>query len=438
MNSQTLLLAERAVPRYTSYPTAPHFSAEVTAAEYTRWLAEQRADATLSLYIHVPFCQAMCAYCGCHTKVVRRPEPVQAYLDALLAEIDLLARSTTARRVTHLHWGGGTPTMLGLDAMQRVTERIARHFDLSGLREHAVELDPRAIADVTARTLRSIGATRASLGVQDFNATVQRAIGRVQPYDVVASAVEHLRAQGISAINMDLMYGLPRQDRDDLLRSLELAYGLSPDRIALFGYAHVPWMKSHQKLIDTTTLPGPAERLVQADAARGLLLGLGYMGVGLDHFAKPDDPLAQAARDGTLRRNFQGYTTDVADALLGLGASSIGRVAQGFVQNRSDNKGYQAAMARGEFAIARGKAMSDDDRMRADIIERLMCDFAVEVDAALMNEAWPQLAPLADQRIVTLREQRVVMTAEGRPFVRLVAAAFDTYLSRAGRHSAAV
>ncbi len=438
MDSHKLLLAERSVPRYTSYPTAPHFSAETTADDYARWLAELPRRATLSLYIHVPFCQEMCSYCGCHTKVVRRAEPVQAYLRALLAEVELLARSTTARRVTHLHWGGGTPSMLGLDAMRELTERIAHHFDLSGLLEHAVELDPRSTTHATAATLGAIGATRASLGVQDFNAVVQHAIGRVQPYDVVAAAVENLRAAGIVSINLDLMYGLPQQDRRALLHSLELAHGLSPDRIALFGYAHVPWMKTHQRLIDTASLPGPAERVEQAEAARARLLRLGYAAIGLDHFARPDDALADAARTGRLRRNFQGYTTDVADALLGIGASSIGRLPQGFVQNRADNKGYQAAMAEGRFAIARGKALSADDIARAALIEQLMCDFAADAPPALLAEAMPQLAPLAARGIVTINTTRITITEAGRPFLRLVAAAFDAYLHRAGRHSAAV
>ncbi len=438
MNNDRLALAERAVPRYTSYPTAPQFSADVGPAQAAAWLGELPAQATISLYIHVPFCQAMCAYCGCHTKVVRRPEPVQRYLDALLAEVDMLARATAARRVTHLHWGGGTPSMLGLDAMRLLAERIARRFDLSGLLEHAVELDPRATSQATAATLRGIGATRASLGVQDFNANVQRAIGRVQPYDVVASCVEQLRAAGIGSINLDMMYGLPLQDQEAVLRSLELAHTLAPDRLALFGYAHVPWMKKHQRLIDEAALPGPPERLMQAEAARGLLFGLGYTGVGLDHFARPQDDLAVAAREGRLRRNFQGYTTDVADALLGLGASSIGRLPQGFVQNQPELRAYKATIAAGRLPTVRGKAITEDDRLRADIIERLMCDFAVELDAPLLNQAWPQLAALHDQGIVHLRDDRVVVTAEGRPFVRLVAAVFDAYLARAGRHSAAV
>lgn len=438
MNTERLILAERAVPRYTSYPTAPHFHGGVEAGTAAAWLAALPAQASLSLYLHVPYCAAMCSYCGCHTKVTRRREPIDAYIAALLTEIDLLARATTARRVTHLHWGGGTPGMLGAEGLQRVFTALAMRFDLSGLREHAIELDPRGLDDAMVRALAAMRVSRASLGVQDFNADVQRAIGRVQPFDVVAGAVARLRAAGITALNLDLIYGLPLQGRDGLERSLILAHALAPSRIALFGYAHVPWMRKHQRLIDEAELPGPAQRLDQAEAARRLLLSLGYAGVGLDHFAEPDDSLAVAARSGRLRRNFQGYTDDPADALLGLGASSIGRLPQGFVQNNPDIGGYRQAMAEGRLAVVRGLAMTADDHARATVIERLMCDFTVTPPAAMLQGAMPELQRLAESGIITIEAGRLAMTEEGRPFLRLAAAAFDAHLSRAGRHSAAV
>ncbi len=438
MNTERLILAERAVPRYTSYPTAPHFHAGVEAWTAAEWLAALPASATLSLYLHVPYCAAMCSYCGCHTKVTRRREPIDAYITALLSEIDLLARATPARWVTHLHWGGGTPGMLGPEGLQRVFAALAMRFDLSGLREHAIELDPRGLDDAMVRALAAMRVSRASLGVQDFNADVQRAIGRVQPFDVVAGAVSRLRAAGITALNLDLIYGLPLQGRDGLERSLILAHALAPSRIALFGYAHVPWMRKHQRLIDEAQLPGPAERLDQAEAARGLLLSLGYEAVGLDHFAEPDDSLAEAARGGHLRRNFQGYTDDLADVLLGLGASSIGRLPQGFVQNNPDIAAYRQAMAEGRLAAVRGLAMTADDHARAAVIERLMCNFAVTPPAAMLEGAMPELRRLAEAGIITIAAGRLAMTEEGRPFLRLAAAAFDAHLSRAGRHSAAV
>jgi oxygen-independent coproporphyrinogen-3 oxidase len=438
LDTTRLALAERSVPRYTSYPTAPHFHAGIGSTDYAGWLAAQDPAATLSLYLHVPFCAAMCTYCGCHTRVTLQQAPIDAYIDSLLAEIHLLAEATPARRVTHLHWGGGTPSMLGEAGLQRVMAAIHQHFDLSNLAEHAIELDPRHLTRSLANKLAELGVTRASLGVQDFNANVQRAIGRVQPFELVQASVQFLRDAGIAAINFDLIHGLPLQGMAGLEHSIRLAHTLAPDRIALFGYAHVPWMKKHQRLIDEAALPGVPERLEQARLARKLLESQGYTAIGLDHFTRPEDPMARAARNGTLRRNFQGYTTDVADALLGLGASSIGRLPQGFVQNTPETGAWRRAVTAGRLPIARGLAMTEEDRARGAVIERLMCDFTVHPPADLLATAWEELVSLREAGILTLEDGRVTMTAEGAPFLRLAAAAFDVHLSRAGRHSTAV
>ncbi|MBU8539232.1 oxygen-independent coproporphyrinogen III oxidase [Roseomonas tokyonensis] len=438
MDSTRLALAERSVPRYTSYPTAPHFHAGIGGRDYAGWLAALAPEATLSLYLHVPYCASMCAYCGCHTKVTRQQAPIEAYVESLIAEIHLLAAATPARRVTHLHWGGGTPSMLGEAGLERVMAAIAWHFDLSALAEHAIELDPRSLTRNLAKTLARLGVTRASLGVQDFNAEVQRAIGRVQPFELVQASVQFLRESGIAAINFDLIHGLPLQGVEGLSHSIHLAHSLAPDRIALFGYAHVPWMKKHQRLIDTALLPGVPERLEQARMARALLGELGYAAIGLDHFVRPEDPMAQAARAGTLRRNFQGYTTDVADALAGLGASSIGRLPQGFGQNEPEIGAWRRRIAAGHLPIARGLALTEDDQARGAVIERLMCDFSVRPPPALLASAWDELCALREAGILTLEDGVVAMTAEGAPFLRLAAAAFDAHLARAGRHSTAV
>ncbi len=438
LDTTRLALAERSVPRYTSYPTAPHFHAGIGPADYATWLGAQDPAATLSLYLHVPYCAAMCAYCGCHTKVTRQQAPLDAYADGLIAEIRLLAAATPARRVTHLHWGGGTPSMLGAAGLARVMEALSRQFDLTGLAEHAIELDPRSLTRGLAHSLAQLGVTRASLGVQDFNPAVQHAIGRVQPFDLVQASVEFLREAGIAAINFDLIHGLPLQGVAGLEHSIRLAHTLAPDRIALFGYAHVPWMKKHQRLVDESALPGVPERLEQARMARALLDALGYVAIGLDHFTRPQDPMAQAARAGTLRRNFQGYTTDVADALLGLGASSIGRLPQGFVQNVVETGAWRRSVAAGVLPIARGLAITPEDRARGAVIERLMCDFQVRPPPCLLASAWDELVQLRDAGILTLDNGMVAMTAEGAPFLRLAAAAFDAHLARAGRHSTAV
>ncbi|WP_366937817.1 oxygen-independent coproporphyrinogen III oxidase [Phreatobacter sp.] len=442
-----IALAERSVPRYTSYPTAPHFTPAVTAATYRRWLGELSPCTSLSLYLHVPFCAAMCAYCGCHTKVTRRAEPVATYRDHLVAEIDLVAGLTPARQVRHLHWGGGTPSMLGEAGLTAVAERLARRFRIGADAEHAIELDPRQLDRTLAAALKRVGVTRASLGVQDLNAHVQEAIGRVQPHAVVAAAVETLHAAGIAALSFDLMYGLPHQSLPDLMRTIELAAAMQPSRISLFGYAHVPWFKTHQRLIDEQALPDAVERFRQQTAAREALQALGYEAIGLDHFARPDDTMAVAARDQKLKRNFQGYTTDDAQALIGFGASAIGRLPQGFVQNAPDIGAYHRAVDAGTPATVRGLALSLEDRVRADVIERLMCDFSADLEAVasrhgvsrdFFDRDLEELLPLENEGLVSRSARTVVVSDAGRPLVRVVASLFDAHLAKAGRHSSAV
>jgi oxygen-independent coproporphyrinogen III oxidase len=446
MISQTRALAEREVPRYTSYPTAAQFSPLIGADKYGLWLSTLPSHAAVSLYIHVPFCAQLCNYCGCHTKAVRRRGPIDAYADRLIEEIALVGARLGGRKVVHLHWGGGTPSILG----ERIIELFAKindAFDLATLREHAIELDPRFVTRQLARSLVSIGVTRASLGVQDFAAHVQHAIGRIQPFAVVERAVLALREFGIDSINFDFMYGLPGQNAKDIRQSVALAASLRPQRVAYFGYAHVPWFKTHQRLIDEATLPGALERVEQAEIARETLVAFAYEPVGLDHFAQLDDDLAVAAFAGRLHRNFQGYTTDHADALIGLGASAIGRFAEGFIQNAPDAGGYARAIASGRFATARGIALSTDDRLRGRIIERLMCNFSVDLDEVVGGEdvgdgfdaELAALTPLEAEGLVQIDGKHITVTEQGRPFVRLAAAAFDAYFPKArARHSVAV
>ncbi|HWK95006.1 MAG TPA: oxygen-independent coproporphyrinogen III oxidase [Pseudolabrys sp.] len=437
-----LALAERNVPRYTSYPSAPHFSAAVGPTDYRAWLDALPQGAPISLYVHVPFCTELCFYCGCNTRAVRRRGPVDAYAEQLIAEIKLL-ESLNGARLTHLHWGGGTPSILGRQWLETITAQLAAQFDLSALKEHAIELDPRRLDRDVVAALKTIGVNRASLGMQDASEHVQHAIGRIQPFEQVERAATWLREAGIESINLDLMYGLPKQSVGDVARSAELACSLKPQRLALFGYAHVPWFKTHQRLIDAATLPGAAERLEQARVAAEVFASFGYEAVGLDHFALPEDELFIATSEGRLRRNFQGYTTDDADILIGVGASSIGKLPQGFVQNAPDIAGYSRSIARGSFATVKGLALSDDDILRAAIIERLMCDLALDLDmfggANAFAAEMIALKELATQGLVTIDGTRMAVTEPGRPFVRIVAAVFDTYLGAAQkRHSIAV
>ncbi len=441
--------ATRNVPRYTSYPTAPHFHRGIGGKAYGGWLEALDPELTLSLYLHVPFCRQICHYCGCHTKGARRDAPVIAYAETLMREIDLvLARLGSGRRVSHIHWGGGTPSLLPCDVFLQIVERLKQGFAFTPGTEHAIELDPRTVTPELVKALAEAGINRASLGVQDFDANVQRAIGRLQPYELVERSVDLLRNAGIDDLNFDLMYGLPHQTRETIATTVELTRNLAPGRIALFGYAHVPWFKKHQRLIDENTLPGPAERIALADCARDALLSAGYEAIGLDHFALPDDSMALAMREGRLRRNFQGYTTDSADALVGFGASSIGFLPQGYVQNIADTGGWARTVEAGELPIAKGIALSSDDRARAAVIERLMTVYDADiaeiagnhdVDPASFDWSFANLAEMIADGLVEVKGSRVRLTEAGKPYVRVAAAAFDAYLAQgSARHSVAV
>ena len=337
-----LALAEARVPRYTSYPTAAQFGA-LEEARYRDWLRQGvRPGDTLSLYVHVPFCRELCWYCACHTKPTRSAARIRAYTEALLAEVALLAESLPPHAgVSHLHLGGGTPSILGAEGLGALLAALRERFHIRDDAELAIELDPRLLDEALAGALAGIGFNRASLGVQDIAPEVQSRIGRPQPAEQVARAMEWLRAAGIPGINLDLMYGLPGQTIAHVEASARFAAWLRADRVAVFGYAHVPWMRPHQQAIDATLLPGVVARLGQAERAEAVLRQMGYEALGLDHFALPADPLTQAAREGSLRRNFQGYTTDRAPVLLGLGPSAIGSLPGGHAQNETDERRYR-------------------------------------------------------------------------------------------------
>ncbi|MFG1401254.1 oxygen-independent coproporphyrinogen III oxidase [Xanthobacter sediminis] len=453
--AQLLARYGRPVPRYTSYPTAPHFSAAVTGETYAAWLAAVPAGSEVSVYVHVPFCAELCLYCGCQTAVVHNARPVSAYAERLEEEIARVRAHLPGRlKLKHLHFGGGTPTMLADADFARVMGALRRAFDFAPDAEIAIEIDPRTMDAEKVAVLAREGFNRASLGVQDFEEKVQTAIGRRQSYAETKAVADALRAAGITAINLDLMYGLPHQTAQSVQRTVEAALGLDPDRIAVFGYAHVPWMKKHQNLIPEADLPGPQERLAQAELVSALLAARGYRMVGLDHFARATDPMAQRAEAGTLKRNFQGYTTDDAPVLLGFGASSIGALPQGYVQNVPGTAQWHQALEAGGLPIARGIALADEDRLRRAVIERLMCDLKVDLGALatahgmapeMFDAELDALAPLVADGLA-LRRGRVVEVPEAaRAFTRVVCAAFDPRLRAAQaqepekkRHAAAV
>jgi oxygen-independent coproporphyrinogen-3 oxidase len=442
MNPELLAKYDRPVPRYTSYPTAPHFHVGIGSDDYRSWLAELPSDARLSLYLHVPFCQELCWYCGCHTTVARRYQPVAEYQSLLLDELNLVYEALGGRRpVGHIHFGGGTPTMLAPDDLRDLGERLHDQFEVLADAEFAVEIDPRRLTRETVAALAAIGVNRASLGVQDVNPEVQRAINRWQPFAVVERAVDWLRAAGILGINFDLMYGLPQQTTDLVRASVDAALTLRPARLALFGYAHVPWMKRHQRLIDEASLPAGGERAAQFEVAATRLRQAGYVAIGIDHFALPDDSLAVALKEHRLHRNFQGYTTDDAAALLGFGASAIGGLPQGYVQNAVPLPQYREAIREGRLATARGIRLTEEDRRRRAIIERLMCDFVVDLNGSASELAaeLEALGPFQADGLLALEDRLIRIKPEGRPLVRAICAVFDAYLERnLARHSRAV
>jgi len=440
---ETLLRhAAAALPRYTSYPTAPHF-APLDATTCAAWLRAAGPGDALSLYAHVPFCHALCWYCGCHTAVTRSAARIGRYNDALAREAAMVAALLPAHGgVGALHLGGGTPTALGAAGLLRLAAVLRGAFAFRPGAEVAAELDPRSLDGALLDALGAIGLTRASLGVQDISPAVQERIGRVQPATMVEAAVRGLRALGVAGINMDLIYGLPGQDVAAVEASARFAAGCGADRVAVFGYAHVPWMKPHQKAIRAEDLPHAPLRLRQAEAAARVLAEAGYVAVGLDHFALPGDALARAAAAGTLRRNFQGYTTDTAPFLLGLGASAIGAMPGGYVQNEADEKRWLAAVEAGRLPVARGRALGAGDRIRGALIERVMCDGGIateSVPADVMADAAPRIDALVADGLAARDQGRIAMTEAGRPFLRHLAACFDAYLApMPARHSAAV
>ena len=438
--------ADARIPRYTSYPTAPHFSPDVGEAQYRGWLASLGASKA-SLYLHIPFCRSMCWYCGCHTTVTGRKAPMLRYLDCLRQEIELVARYRRhLLSVRHVHFGGGTPNLIPSDQMIATMDTLRKQFRIVDGVEIAIEIDPRTFSPEMAAALGSCGFNRASIGVQSFDADVQQAINRVQSFEQTAATVRLLRANGVRAINFDLIYGLPKQTVRSCVNTVEQALALQPDRLAVFGYAHVPSFKPHQRKMDGARLPDSELRYDQASTIAGALVSAGYVEIGLDHFALPDDPLARAAASGKLHRNFQGYTTDEAEILIGLGASSIGRMPQGFVQNEVRIPEYERLVRECRLPIARGYRFAGDDRLRGAIIERLMCDHRVDLGAicqrfgadptALLDET--SLDPLIADGLVEQDGACITIRAHARPLVRSIAAAFDAHLPRGGIHSRAV
>ena len=436
-------------PRYTSYPTAPHFTDRIADADYRKLLAELPADDGISLYLHVPFCRSMCWYCGCHTKIVGKDGPVHDYLQDLSREVRMVAAALPRRmKVRHIHWGGGTPTIATPAAFGELMDQLRDSFTVLPDAEVAVEVDPRGINDAMIETLGSTGVNRVSLGVQSFDPAVQIAINRVQSFEQTAHVCDQLRGMGIGSINFDLIYGLPHQTVASCEDTIKRALQLQPDQLSVFGYAHVPWLKKHQRMIDPNALPKPSQRLALFTAMSEALAKAGYRRIGLDHFARPGDRLEHCLREGRLHRNFQGYTGDQCSTLLGFGASAIGTLPKAYVQNIAPIGDYRRRIEAGSLATERGRYLSADDRLRRDVIERIMCDFRVDLgavaaghgaDTGRFADELIELGDLQRDGVVDIQGSVLSIDEAYWPLTRTIASVFDTYLRPDEvRHTAAI
>ena len=437
----SLLLARygRQVPRYTSYPTAVQFR-PMQEAPYRARLARLTNDARVSLYLHIPFCPSLCHYCGCHTEITRCPAPLAEYVAQLTREIAQVAAQIGQRiAVSRIHFGGGTPNYLSTPQLTHLLETLAQHFTVDAETNIDMECDPRLLDAEKITAYAALGVRRISLGIQDFDARVQQTIHRVQPHAKVAEIVRELRSAGLNDINFDLILGLPEQTLASVEATLAQVIALRPSRIAVFPYAHVPWVKPQQKLLERFTLPDASMRHAMGVLVAERLVAAGYEAIGMDHFALPEDALARLQQQGKLRRNFQGYTDDMAETILGFGSSAISQFPDLFVQNMTDRKAYAAAIAAQQLPVACGCQLTADDQVRGALIERLLCDFTIDWAEYGVEPDAARIAALVADGVILCEGTRLTITQEGKALARIVAALFDTYYRvDSGYHAQAV
>ena len=436
-------------PRYTSYPTADRFVEAFGESALRGWLARRNIGAfsqRLSVYVHLPFCATLCYYCACNKVVTRDRSKSAKYIKYLEKELALLAREEgLSQPITQLHWGGGTPTFLSDAEMTELMGGIKRRFPLEADAEVSIEVDPRSVAPGRMATLAGLGFNRASLGVQDFDAEVQQAVHRIQSAEETLRVLEEARASGFRSINFDLIYGLPRQTPESFSATLERTLAMQPDRIALYNYAHLPLVFKPQRRIAAEELPSPATKLDLMTLAINRLTAAGYVYIGMDHFAKPDDELAVAQRQGRLHRNFQGYSTRPDADLLGLGVSAIGRIGPTYNQNAKALDDYYAMLDQDALPVMRGLELTADDLARRAIIQALMCQFCVSLESielahlldfgkAFATEL-AELRRFADDGLVELSDEWIRVTPRGRLLVRSICMVFDRYLRERERRA---
>jgi oxygen-independent coproporphyrinogen-3 oxidase len=436
---------DRAGPRYTSYPAATHFTSSFTAAmlrEYIRRGNEELIPRNLSLYVHIPYCFSPCFYCGCNRIITRNPAKGRRYLDRLVREIALVGELFHRDRdVMQLHFGGGTPNFLQPHEIQELVDSLARHFHFSASprRDFSIELDPRFVQAGDIACYAALGLNRASLGVQDFDPAVQRAVNRVQSVEQTLAVIDECRAHAFRSINVDLIYGLPKQTAAGFSRTLDTIVDVRPDRLAVYSYAHMPHMFKAQRQINESDLPSAQEKLGLLQLAIEKLSAAGYVYIGMDHFALPEDDLARAQAAHSLHRNFMGYTTHAACDLVGLGVSAISHIGDSFTQNPRDLAPWERALDLGHLPIWRGRHLDADDLARGDAIQQLMCQGSIDTAGleerynldfqSYFQDALARLEQLAADGLVALRPGRIDVTSQGRLLLRIIAMCFDRYLN---------
>lgn len=435
-------------PRYTSYPTAPQFSQSFDQNRYVAWQArEENRNEALSLYVHLPFCHDICFYCACNKVVTRKEGVARHYLSHLHREIEMQSQLVGSQRpITQMHWGGGTPTYLDDGELTELMHSLACHFRLldKDYREYSIEIDPRTVSASTIALLKGLGFNRVSLGIQDFDPDVQKAVNRIQPYAQVADLVNAVRRYGFRSLSFDLIYGLPYQDQFSMRETLAKVIALRPDRIACYNYAHLPERFLPQRSIERLTLPEPEEKLLLAQLISATLVDAGYQYIGMDHYVLPDDDLAKAQTEGRLQRNFQGYSLQMADDLLGLGVSSISQIGDFYLQNARDLPEYYALTKEARLPMTRGYLSNQDDKLRRHVIMALICDLYLDVrdcEASFGISFHDYFAnPIAalgsaiNAGLIKVGTESLRVTDAGRPFLRNICMPFDAYLAQ---HAAA-
>lgn len=433
---------DRPGPRYTSYPPATEFTEEITADHYVKKLVESNERKTpLSLYFHIPFCEQRCLYCGCNVIVSHRKGIEVPYLERVYKEMDLVSQYIDKdRKVVQLHWGGGTPNYLEPDQIKEFFEEIRRRFTIDENAEISIELDPRYLTDEQIRVIKEVGFNRVSLGVQDLDPKVQSAVNRIQPYELIKTQFQKLREAGFQSINVDLIYGLPYQTKESFEKTVDKIIELNPDRVATYSFAYIPQIKPHQQLLPKEALPSPEEKLAILEMIINKFQEAGYVYIGMDHFAKPEDELAVAQRKGELWRNFQGYTTKKGVELLGFGATSIGMLYDAYFQNYKTLREYNQAIDEGRIPVFRGYVLNEDDFIRREVIMDIMCNLGVEFKKiekmfgidfkTYFEKELEELKEMEEDGLVKLQEDRIRILPVGRLLIRNIAMVFDAHIRK--------